>query len=215
MAIESDHNGSDNRLAVKFYRDTFEDIVATQLQGRAIYKEVDCIKIIVPGDSLSEIDRPVLESDKIRFPIQWANFMNRQGAEGKYEGTPLSEWPLITRSQAEGLRSQKFYTVESIATGSDQQLQSIGMLAGMSPYTLRDKAKLFLESAKTAADFSNREQEIATLKAENDKIKAETDAKIAAMQAEFDAKLTSLLAAVSEKPPRRKKAKGIETTQEG
>jgi len=213
MSVESDNSGADGRLAVKFYRDTVEDVVATQVEGRPIYKEVDCIKIVVPGDSLSEIDRPVYESDKTRFPKQWANFMNRQGAEGKYEGTPIAEWPLISRSQAEGIRSQRFYTVESIASASDQQIQSIGMMAGMSPYTLRDKAKLFLDSAKTAADFSNREQEIATLKAENDRIKAETDAKMEAMKADFDAKLSSLLAAVSEKKPKGR-PKATETTQE-
>lgn len=211
MAIESDRMGADGRLAVKFYRDTVEDILETQIQGRPIYKEVDCIKIIVPGDSLSEIDRPVYESDKTRFPIQWANFMNRQGAEGVYEGTPLAEWPLITRSQAEGLRSQRFYTVESIATASDQQLQSVGMLAGMSPYTLRDKARAFLDSAKTSADFTKREEEISQLKAENDRIKAETDAKMEAMKADFDAKLSSLLAAVGEKKPKaNKKAEIVE-----
>lgn len=214
MAIESDVANADGRLAVKFYRDTVEDVVATQQAGRPIYKEVDCIKIVVPGDALTEIDRPVYESDKTRFPIQWANYMNRQGAEGKYEGTPLSEWALISRSQAEGLRAQRFYTVESIATASDQQIQSIGMIAGMSPYTLRDKAKAFLDSAKTAADFTNREEELAKLQAENARIKAETEAKMEAMKAEFDAKLSSLLAAVGEKKPRGRKPKEVETTQE-
>lgn len=214
MAIESDRGGADGRLAIKFYKGTFEDPVATQVEGRPMFKEMDCICIQVPGDALNEIDRPVYESDKTRFPIQWANYRNRQDAEGSYEGTPLAEWPLITRSQAEGLRSQRFYTVESIATASDQQLQSVGMLAGMSPYTLRDKARLFIDSAKTAADFTNREQEISTLRQENDKIKAETDAKILAMQKDFDAKLASLLAAVGEKKPKAKKAEVMESAQQ-
>ena len=83
MAIESDIQGADGRLAVKFYRGLEEDKVATAIEGRPIFREVDCIKIQVPGDALTEIDRNVYESDKTRFPIQWANYMNRQGAEGK------------------------------------------------------------------------------------------------------------------------------------
>lgn len=213
MAIESDINNADSRLLVQFYRGTFEDPVATALEGRAIYKETDCIKISIPGDSLNERDRPIYESDKVRFPLQWAHYMNKQGSEEKYEGTPLKEWPLITRSQAEELRARRFYTVESIATASDLQLQSMGMSAGMSPHTLRDKAKFFLESAKTAADYTNREQEIAQLKEENARIKAETDAKMEAMRRENDEKFASLLAAVSEKKPKGR-PKATETTQE-
>lgn len=210
MAIESDNNNADGRLAIKFYKYAELDKGATEIEGRQIFKEVDYIKIVVPGDNLTEIDRPVYDNDKTRFPIQWANYLNRTSAEGKYEGTPLIEWALISRSQAEQLRAAKFYTVESIANASDQQIQSIGMAAGMSPYTFRDKAKKFLDSAKTAADFTHREEELDQLRAENARIKAETDATMAAMKAEFDAKLTSLLAAVDGKKPKAKKAETVE-----
>lgn len=210
MPIESDIQGADGRLAIKFYKHAEKNEIESIAMGRPIFHEVDYIKIMVPGDTLSEIDRPVLESDKTRFPIQWANYMNRVNMEGKFEGTPLTEWSLISRSQAEQLRAMKFYTVESIANASDQQIMNIGMAAGMSPYAFRDKAKHFLESAKTAADFTNRAEELDQLRAENARIKAETDAKMKAMQEEFDAKLSSLLAAVGEKKPRAKKAKTVE-----
>ena len=211
MAIESDNNNADGRLAIKFYKYAELDKGATEIEGRQIFKEVDYIKIVVPGDNLTEIDRPVYDNDKTRFPIQWANYLNRTSAEGKYEGTPLIEWQLISRSQAEQLRAAKFYTVESIANASDQQIQSIGMAAGMSPYSFREKAKKFLDSAKTAADFTHREEELDQLRSENAKLVAETDAKMKAMQEDFDAKLSSLLAAVGEKKPRaKKKAETVE-----
>ena len=206
MAIESDNNGADGRLAIKFYKYSEADQEATLAQGRPIFKEVDYIKIVVPGDALSEIDRPVYMSDKTRFPIHWANYLNRVNEEGKYEGTPLTEWNLISRSQAEQLRACKFYTVEAIATASDQQIQSIGMAAGMSPYTFRDKAKAFLDSAKTTADFSQRQEELDQLKAENARLKAETDAKLAQMQEQ----MAAILAAVGEKKPKAKKAETVE-----
>lgn len=211
MALESDVQGADGRLAIKFYKYLQEDVVATLAEGRPMFKEVDYIKIVVPGDALSEIDRPVDEHDKNRFPIQWAKYLNRINEEGHYEGTPIAEWNLVSRSQAEQLRALKFHTVESIAQAGDNHIQSIGMIAGMSPYTFRDKAKIFLESAKTAADFSHREEELDQLRAENARIKAETDAKMEAMQKDFDAKLSSLLAAVGERKPRaKKKAETVE-----
>lgn len=219
MAIESDNNNADGRLAIKFYKYSEKDEAATAAEGRPIYREVDYLKIVVPGDSLSEIDRPVYESDKSRFPIQWANYLNRVNIDGKYDGTPLVEWTLISRSQAEQLRAAKFYTVEAVANASDQQIQSIGMTAGMSPYAFRDKARNFLDSAKKAADFDQRQEEIDQLKLENARIKAETDATMAAMKAqneamraEFDAKMSSLLAAVGEKKP--KQTKKVETVEE-
>lgn len=210
MAIESDRMGADGRLAIKFYKYLQEDVAATMAEGRPICKEVDYIKIVVPGDTLSEIDRPVYDSDKTRFPIQWANYQNRVGAEGSYEGTPLKEWNLVSRSQAEELRARKFYTVEQVASASDQQLQSIGMAAGMSPYTFRDKAKAFLDSAKTEADFTQRAEEIEQLRLENEKIRQESDEKIAKLQAQME----GLMSVMAEKKPRAKKQEAQQEVQE-
>lgn len=208
MAIESDRSNADGRLAIKFYKYADEDKEATIMQGRPIFREVDYIRIQVPGDALSEIDRPVYEADKTRFPIQWANYLNRVNAEGKYDGTPLKEWNLISRSQAEGLRAQKFYTVEQIASASDQQLQSIGMLAGMSPYSFRDKAKAFIDSAKTEADFTQRAEEIEQLRLENERIREESAQKMAKLEAQLEA-LSSI---VAQKKPRAKKQE-VESTE--
>ena len=139
---------------------------------------------------MTEIDTYVLQSHKTRFPIQWANYQNRIGKDDQEViGTPVAEWPLVSKSQAEELRAMRFYTVESIAGASDQQLQRMGMAAGMSPYAFRDKAKSFLNLASDSAETDKRTQEINELKEElakkaeeNAKIKAETDAKMALMQ---------------------------------
>ena len=121
-------------------------------------------------------------------------------------GTPLEQWPQITRSQAEELRGLKFYTVESVADCSDQQLQRIGMVAGMSPHNFRLKAKAFLNLANDSAEVAQREAELQALRQENDKIKAETDAKLSKMQEQMEA----LLAAVAEKTPKTRKPKVVE-----
>ena len=208
MALPSDQNHADNRLQVRFYKRAIQQDQASLEAGRPIFKDFDFVHICVAGDSLTEIDTYALGSHKTRFPIQWANYMNRQGAhDEEVVGTPVTEWPIVSKSQAEELRALKFYTVESIASASDQHLQRIGMAAGMSPFAFRDKAKAFLNLATNAAETDKREHEINALKEElakkdleTAKIKAETDAKLALMQEQ----MATILAAVGEKKPRKK-----------
>jgi hypothetical protein len=208
MALPSDENNADSRLQVRFYKKSVHQEQESMDAGRPIYKDFDFVHICVAGDTLTEIDTYAQQSHKTRFPIQWANYMNRQGAnDEEVVGTPVAEWPLVSKSQAEELRAMKFHTVEAIASASDQQLQRMGMAAGMSPYTFRDKAKAFLNLATSAAETDKREQEINALKEElakkdleTAKMKQETDAKMALMQEQ----MATILAAVGEKKPRKK-----------
>jgi len=208
MALPSDEHGADARLQVRFYKKPIQQEQESIDAGRPIYKEFDFVHICVAGDTLTEIDTYALQQHKQRFPIQWANYMNRVGAnDEEVVGTPVAEWPLVSKSQAEELRAIKFFTVESIAGASDQQLQRMGMAAGMSPFAFRDKAKAFLNLAINSAETDKRESEINALKEElakkdleTAKIKAETDAKLAKMQDQ----MAAILVAVGEKKPRKK-----------
>ena len=206
MAIESDIQGADSRLAVQFYKKSMKQEDASNEAGRPIFKEFDFVRIMIPGDNLTEIDTYAQESHKQRFPRQWAHYLNQTAGHEDIVGTPLEQWPQVTRSQAEELRGLKFYTVEAIADCSDQQLQRIGMVAGMSPHNFRLKAKAFLNLANDSADVAQREAELQALRLENDKIKAETDAKLSKMQEQMEA----LLAAVAEKTPKTRKTKVAE-----
>jgi hypothetical protein len=206
MAIDSDTQGADARLAVQFYKKSVKQDIASDEAGRPIFKEFDFVRIMIPGDNLTEIDTYAQESHKQRFPRQWAHYQNQVVNHEDIVGTPIDQWPQVTRSQADELRGLKFHTVESIADCSDQQLQRIGMVAGMSPYNFRLKAKAFLNLANDSAEVAHREAEMQALRAENDKIKQETDAKLAAMQEQMSA----LLAAVAEKTPKSRKTKVAE-----
>jgi hypothetical protein len=214
MALPSDENNADSRLQVRFYKKPVHQEQESLEAGRPIYKEFDFVHICVAGDTLTEIDTYALQQHKQRFPIQWANYMNRVGAnDEEVVGTPVAEWPLVSKSQAEELRAMKFHTVESIANASDQQLQRMGMAAGMSPYAFRDKARTFLNLATTSAETDKREQEINALKEElakkdleTAKMKQETDAKLALMQEQ----MATILAAVGEKKPRKQKTVATE-----
>lgn len=209
MALPSDEQSADSRLQVRFYKRPVQQEAETLASGRPIYKEFDFVHICVAGDTLTEIDTYVLQSHKTRFPIQWANYQNRIGKDDQEViGTPVAEWPLVSKSQAEELRAMRFYTVEAIAGASDQQLQRMGMAAGQSPYSFRDKAKSFLNLAKKASEIDQREQELESLRKENEamrdesaRIKAETDAKLVQMQEQMQ----QILMAVGEKKTRTRK----------
>lgn len=199
MAIDSDVQNADDRLAVKFYKKAVKLEQESNDAGRPIFKDFDFVRIMIPGDNLTEIDTYANQGHKQRFPRQWLQYQTTQESSDQILGTPVSEWTLISQSQAEELKGVKFPTVESIANASDQQLQRIGMIAGMSPHAFRDKARVFLNLATETAEATKREEEINQLKEENAKIKAETDAKIAEMQAQ----MATLIAAVG-KPKGRK-----------
>ena len=200
MAIESDIQGADSRLAVQFYKRSVKQDIASDEAGRPIFKEFDFIRIMIPGDNLTEIDTYAQESHKQRFPRQWAHYQNQVSNHQDIIGTPLDQWPQVTRSQAEELLGLKFHTVESIADCSDQQLQRIGMVAGMSPHNFRLKAKAFLNLATDSAEVAQREAELQALKEENAKIKSETEAKLAAMQEQVSALLATVAKPKTRKP---------------
>ena len=200
MAIESDVSSEDSRLAVQFYKKSLKQDLASDEAGRPIFKEFDFVRIMIPGDNLTEIDTYAQESHKQRFPRQWAHYQNQVSNHQDIIGTPLDQWPQVTRSQAEELRGLKFHTVESIADCSDQQLQRIGMVAGMSPHNFRLKAKAFLNLATDSAEVAQREAELQALKEENAKIKSETEAKLAAMQEQVSALLATVAKPKTRKP---------------
>jgi hypothetical protein len=203
MALPSDENGADSRLAVTFYKRSMEQKDESIAAGRPIFKEFDFVRICVPGDNLTEIDTYANNGHKARFPRQWAHYQNQVAGQEQIIGTPIEEWTIISRSQADELKGIKFATVESVANASDQQLQRIGMIAGMSPFAFRDKAKNFLNLAEKVGNVNQQEAEMEKLRQENEALKAESDAKLAKQQAQIDA----LMAMMAEKKPKGRKPK--------
>ena len=161
----------DAALVVEFYYKAIQDIFKTSKAGRPVFSDVIYIKIDVPGVKDMQVDRPARSDDQKRFPRQYQHFVNKTQGDSREIGTPLTEWPILTRSQAEEFRALKFYTIESIANASDLNINSLGMMGGMSPFMLREKARAFLQSAKDTAlpqhqaeELAKRDAEIALLK---------------------------------------------------
>ena len=194
------------RLSVQFFKKPLINPAKTAAEGREIYDDVIWIKKMIPGDALNIIERPIYEQDKMEFPLHWAHFQNQHGSDEMLSGTPLSEWSLISRSQAEELKGLKFYTIEQIAEASDLALQRMGMSAGMSPYTFRDKAKAFLNKSSSDAEALKRDESLKALEVENERLRAENKAEMDKLKAQLDMLMDA-------QKPRGRKPKVVETTE--
>lgn len=177
----------DARLHVVFYEKEMQDAYRSEKEGRPIFFMVDKVKITVPGNQLNNMDDFVNDSHKQRFPRQWQHYLNNKKADSEaIIGTPLAEWPRISRAQAEELKYLGFRSVENIANASDAQLQSLGMKAGMQPHAFRELAQRFLATANQEA-AANKDAERAAAaearEAETAKALAEMREQLAALQA--------------------------------
>ena len=118
MALDSDISNSDSHLHVEFYEN-----------DREPYEGVPFVRIMIPGDKTTEIDQPVREDHKERFPRQWL-YYQMKNSDGSLIGTPLEVWHKAApeefndRQMAE-LQILKFQTVEQVATA----LQNYGGIA--------------------------------------------------------------------------------------
>lgn len=149
----------DDLLWVQFSVKPVQNNFKTLEQGRPIFEDQLWIEIRTPGNALTIIERPADDGDKLRFPRQWAYFQQTHSSDGQNVGTPLTQWPILRPSQIEELKALKFYTVEQVAFASDEQVGRVGMVAGMAPLAFRERAKLYLETAKGSALAAQQEEE--------------------------------------------------------
>lgn len=153
--IKSDEGrfAEDNRLYIEFYRAPFLHQGKSQQEGRAVYEERDCIRIHVPGDKLSVIDRPVDEIDRVRFADRYNKWKAGQGEA--VVGTPLSALPGMTPAKVEEYKYFKVVTVEQLAGAPDALGQKF-----MGFTQDKQRAKAFMEVAAGNAPIEKLQSEI-------------------------------------------------------
>jgi hypothetical protein len=153
--------GDDSNVFVEFVEDAVHQPYRSEIEGRAIYDQVAFVSIIFPGDKNKKIYRPAKDIDKLRFAKEWAAF--EKGQTAVMEGTPIQQWPLISKSQALELKYMGFFTVELIANAGDHQINNL-----MGGAALRKQAQIWLSKAKDDSVYTK-------LVAENDKMKNDMD----------------------------------------
>ena len=136
---------AESNLFVTFYLEALEIKAESEKQGRPVYKDVPFIKIVVPGDVNNIIERKANDQDKLKFPKAWARFEASE-AEGQ-EGTPLEQWPQMSRSMVKECKYFEIHTVEQLANLSDINVSKMGL----GYMDLRNKAKAYLVAAAGTA----------------------------------------------------------------
>lgn len=158
-----------------FFMDPVLDKVESDKAGRPIYREVEKVRIMIAGDAKSEVVQKVTNRHRMDFPGAYQRF--KAGVEQVPDGTPLEQWPQISRSQALTFRAANIHSVEMLAEVSDTALQSLGMGAR----ELRAKARAYIERAASTAAADKQAAENAALKEQI----ALLTSQIADMQARF------------------------------
>lgn len=132
--------------------------------GRPIFDELEYVQIMVPGDKQNVIHRPVSEKDRQRFKRQYEAW--KESGQQPVSGTPLDQWPAVTRAQVAELAYFNVKTVEQLASMSDGNAMGIGPIT-----SLRQKAKDFVAAAAGNAplqqlrdQLAERDNEIEVLK---------------------------------------------------
>ncbi len=164
---EGSQNEADKVLLVKFFFKPMLDKEKSAQEQRAVYKDRLYISITIPGSREATV-RVAHAGDLERFPEHYARFKNR--VEEPQEGTPLKEWPMITRSMAEELSFLNVKTVEQLAGMTDTHAGKL-----MSGYQLKQDAKNWLERTKKDVSESKLQKEL-----------SERDETIAKMQAQIE-----------------------------
>lgn len=150
---------------------------ATAAAGHDVYKDVEFVKIVIPGDKLTMFEQPASahvapggRNYRERFPNAYEAFKRRDLKP--VHGMPLEEWPSLPRSMALTLRSAHIETVEALSEVTDQHIDKLGY--GFRD--LRQKARAFLAHAKDSSATNKLAQE-----------KEDLQRQLAAMQAQINA----------------------------
>ena len=137
-------DAADAHLLAVFYMGTMTNEEKSIAEGRLIVDDVESVKIIIPGDKNSVIDRPATPQDKKRFAQQYAAFKQGKEGEDQLSGTRLKDWPFLSRGQVEELRFIGIKTVEQLANCNDTV-----NFAGLQQ--MKTHAKSWLATAKDSA----------------------------------------------------------------
>jgi hypothetical protein len=141
-ALGADSDG----LIAEFFNQAVQNNHRSGIEGRPIFETFPFVRILIPGDKHSIVERKATDADKARFRRQWEAF--QQGLVPVETGTPIEQWPPLTVSQVAEFKAMHIRTVEHLAGLSDDHIAKLGP-GGRG---LVEKAKTFIAQAKDTAE---------------------------------------------------------------
>lgn len=167
---------ADKALLVKFFIKPKQNQAESLKEGRPVFKDTEYIDIKVAGNRSGGACRPATPADIQRFPEHYAAFKQRTDHDTE-TGTPLTEWPIISRSFAEELAFFHVKTVEQLGTMADTQISKF-----MGGYDLRAKAKKWLEQVAKDKPMWEMDGRMKKMEEENESLKTSLAALISEME---------------------------------
>jgi hypothetical protein len=161
---------AEEKAMVQFFMQPKKNGPKSKAAGRPIFEDREYIKIMTPGNKDNIPVSPVTDIHRKRFAPQYKRWLESRDSDQAVEGTPLSEWPGVSRTQVEELRYFNVHTVEQLVELSDANSQGF-----MGINALKTRAKAYLD----AADKQSIVDERTRLLEENEEMKGQ----IAEMQA--------------------------------
>ncbi len=133
-------------VSVGFGLSAVLDHLKTEKAGHPVYRDVEFVKIAIPGDRSSLFFQPATDQHKKRFPQAYKDFKSRDASTPR-EGMPVEQWAVINKSTALNLKAINIHTVEDLAAVHDGHIEKLG--AG--GRGLREQAIAFLKQAIDSA----------------------------------------------------------------
>jgi hypothetical protein len=127
-----------------FFVESVIDHAASERAGRAIYIDMERVRINVAGDQFSSAVHPVDEAIIDRFEEAYAKW-KRKG-QMHVSGTPLAKWPLATPRFIKEMEYLNIFSVDDLAAVADVNLDRFE-----NGRQWRDQATAWLRSAKDGA----------------------------------------------------------------
>lgn len=165
----------DDMLNVEFYDHAALDKYKYDTTGEKSYKaECPFVRISIPGNKDTVIERPAEGRDAIKWPRQWSFYQMQTGRASNptdVPGWPLDEWKELVEDEKRLLKHLRFYTVEQVAGASQAQIQGMGM-GGQGLVQRAKKAISERNGAKVNEEVARRDAEIADLREKLDRVLA-------------------------------------------
>lgn len=136
-----------------FFIEPVENAAKTAEEGRPMFDEMECVRLFIAGDPLSQAVNPVDASIKARFPAEYKRW--KEDHEDRHiSGTPLRAWALLTPSQIKEFEAIGIFNVEGVASIADVNLSRSASLREW-----REKAIAYLAGAKDGAAITRYAEE--------------------------------------------------------
>jgi len=163
------YGAGDSSLIVMFYVKPVLNKQRSQAEGRPYHEDKVFVTVHPPGERLNIVDREATESDKRRWPMQWAQFM--QNKPQVSDGTPIEMLFPAQPSISAALQASGVHTVEQCAGLSAHAIETIGM--GCQQWV--NEATRYLQVANRGVKHSEMKKMVDDLENENRTLKHQLD----------------------------------------